>query len=136
MRLVTRFSLAHARANWPTSTKHSKHSLSSTRTRNTSLKALALLAAVRKEAEPEAAQPAPVVIEQGERDMLKLLQDVALGIVEATPIQVRAAIAAVQYTHTKRADGGKKEEQAEKAKRVSGGKFAASAPPKLVVNNR
>ena len=85
---------------------------------------------------PEAAQPAPVVIEQGERDMLKLLQDVALGIVEATPIQVRAAIAAVQYTHTKRADGGKKEEQAEKAKRVSGGKFAASAPPKLVVNNR
>ena len=68
--------------------------------------------------------------------MLKLLQDVALGIVEATPIQVRAAIAAVQYTHTKRADGGKKEEQAEKAKRVAGGKFAAAAPPKLVVNNR
>ena len=85
---------------------------------------------------PEVAQPAPVVIEQGERDMLKLLQDVALGIVEATPIQVRAAIAAVQYTHTKRADGGKKEEQAEKAKRVAGGKFAAAAPPKLVVNNR
>ncbi len=80
--------------------------------------------------------PAPVVIEQGERDMLKLLQDVALGLIEATPIQVRAAIAAVQYTHTKRADGGKKEEQAEKAKKVAGGKFAASAPPKLVVNNR
>ena len=79
---------------------------------------------------------APVVIEQGERDMLKLLQDVALGIVDATPIQVRAAIAAVQYTHTKRADGGKKEEQAEKAKKVAGGKFAAAAPPKLVVNNR
>ncbi len=68
--------------------------------------------------------------------MLKLLQDVALGIVEATPIQVRAAIAAVQYTNTKRADGGKKEEQAEKAKKVAGGKFAAAAPPKLVVNNR
>lgn len=79
---------------------------------------------------------APVVIEQGERDMLKLLQDVALGVVDATPIQVRAAIAAVQYTHTKRADGGKKEEQAEKAKKVAGGKFAAAAPPKLVVNNR
>lgn len=85
---------------------------------------------------PESAPVAPVVIEQGERDMLKLLQDVALGIVEATPIQVRAAIAAVQYTHTKRADGGKKEEQAEKAKKVAGGKFAAAAPPKLVVNNR
>ena len=85
---------------------------------------------------PETAHPAPVVIEQGERDMLKLLQDVALGLIEATPIQVRAAIAAVQYTHTKRADGGKKEEQAEKAKKVAGGKFAAAAPPKLVVNNR
>ena len=85
---------------------------------------------------PEPAPAAPVVIEQGGRDMLKLLQDVALGIVDATPIQVRAAIAAVQYTHTKRADGGKKEEQAEKAKMASGGKFAAAAPPKLVVNNR
>ena len=85
---------------------------------------------------PEVVPPSPVVIEAGERDMLKLLQDVALGLIEATPIQVRAAIAAVQYTHTKRADGGKKEEQAEKAKKVAGGKFAAAAPPKLVVNNR
>ena len=68
--------------------------------------------------------------------MLTLLQNVALGVTEATPLQVRAAIAAVQYTHTKRADGGKKEEQAEKAKKVAGGKFAAAAPPKLVVNNR
>lgn len=83
---------------------------------------------------PKKPEP-PVVIEQGERDMLKLLQDVALGLVPATSIQVRAAIAAVQYTHTKRADGGKKEEQAEKAKKVAGGKFAAAAPPKLVVNN-
>lgn len=40
-------------------------------------------------------------------DMLTLLQNVALGVVEATPIQVRAAIAAVQYTHVKNADGGK-----------------------------
>ena len=52
----------------------------------------------------------PVVQEQG-TDMLTLLQNVALGITEATSLQVRAAIAAVQYTHTKRADGGKKEEQ-------------------------
>ena len=83
---------------------------------------------------PETAPPAPVVIEQGERDMLKLLQDVALGIVEATPIQVRAAIAAVQYTHTKRADGGKKEEKAENAKKASSGRFAPSAPPLKLVS--
>lgn len=68
-------------------------------------------------------------------DMLALLQDVALGKVEATPLQVRAAIAAVQYTHTKRGDGGKKEELAAKAKKANG-RFSASAPPRLVVNNR
>lgn len=70
-------------------------------------------------------------------DMLTLLQNVALGITEASTIQVRAAIAAVQYTHTKRSDGGKKEDQADKARKVAGGKFSAAAapPPKLVVNN-
>ena len=77
----------------------------------------------------------PVVIDHEGRDMLTLLQNVALGLTEASTIQVRAAIAAVQYTHTKKGDGGKKEEQAEKAKRAAG-KFSATAPPKLVVNNR
>lgn len=71
-----------------------------------------------------------------QRDMLSLLQDIALGVVEASSTQVRAAVAAVQYTHVKKGDGGKKEELADKAKKVAGGKFAASAPPKLVVNNR
>lgn len=75
---------------------------------------------------------ATVLIESKECDMLKLLQDVALGRIEASSIQVRAAIAAVQYTHTKRADGGKKEEREEMSKRASAGKFSASAPPKLV----
>lgn len=69
------------------------------------------------------------------RDMLQMLQDVALGFVEATPLQVRAAIAAVQYTHAKRGEGGKKDDDAAKAKKAAG-KFSTSAPPKLVVNNR
>lgn len=67
-------------------------------------------------------------------DMLQLLQDVALGKVEASTLQVRAAIAAVQYTHTKRHDGGKKEERDAAAKKVAGGKFAAGAPPLKLVN--
>ena len=71
----------------------------------------------------------PVVQEPG-TDMLTLLQNVALGVTEATALQVRAAIAAVQYTHTKRADGGKKEERQEAAKKVAG-RFAQAAPPKL-----
>lgn len=72
----------------------------------------------------------PIVQEQ--TDMLSLLQNVALGLTEATPLQVRAAIAAVQYTHTKRSDGGKKDEREDKAKAASAGRFAAAAPPKLV----
>lgn len=65
-------------------------------------------------------------------DMLTLLKEIALGRVEATAGQIRAAIAAVQYTHTKKGDGGKKEEDADKAKKAAGGKFASAAPPKLV----
>ena len=75
--------------------------------------------------------PPPPPIEIAERDMLSLLQDVALGRVEATALQVRAAIAAVQYTHTKRGDGGKKEEVQERAEQAAS-KFRRSAPPKLV----
>ncbi len=72
-------------------------------------------------------------LDAGEHSMLRMLQEVALGFREASPLQVRAAIAAVQYTHTKRGDGGKKEEQADKAKKAaSGNRFAAAAPPRLV----
>lgn len=75
------------------------------------------------------ADPVP----QGDKDMLTLLQDVALGRTEATALQVRAAIAAVQYTHTKRHDGGKKDEAADRAKKAAGGRFGARpAPLKLV----
>lgn len=61
-------------------------------------------------------------------DMLKLLQDVALGRLDVTATQLRAAIAAVQYTHTKRGDGGVKDEKDAKAKKAAG-KFTAAAPP-------
>mgnify|MGYP007122135993 FL=1 len=61
--------------------------------------------------------------------MLELLQKVALGHIDATPMQVRAAIAAVQYTHTKRGDGGKRDEEADRAKKVAAGKFGAAPPP-------
>jgi phage terminase small subunit len=68
-------------------------------------------------------------------DMLKLLQDVALGRIDASALQVRAAIAAVQYTHTKKGDGKKADKQ-DAAKVASVGKFAPAAPPKLVYSNR
>lgn len=67
------------------------------------------------------------------KDMLDLLQQVALGKVDATPLQVRAAIAAVQYTHVKAGDGGKKEAQQEAAEKVAS-RFAPAPPPRLVAS--
>ena len=75
--------------------------------------------ATRIEVEPKAAS-----------DTLKLLIDIAFGRVEANSVQVRAAVAAVQYTHTRRSDGGKKEARHEAAKEVAG-RFSAAHPPKL-----
>lgn len=71
-------------------------------------------------------------VEAPDLDMLQLLKEIALGRLDATANQVRAAVAAVQYTHTKKGDGGKKDEEAEKAKKAGAGKFAPAAPPKLV----
>lgn len=71
-------------------------------------------------------------VPQGQ-DMLRFLQDVALGRIEANATQVRAAVAAVQYTHAKRGEGGKKDEQADRAKKAASGKFAAAAPPLKLV---
>ena len=72
------------------------------------------------------AEPVP----QDDKDMLTFLQDVALGRTDASNIQVRAAIAAVQYTNRKMGDSGKKEERDEKARKVAA-RFAPAAPPKL-----
>lgn len=65
--------------------------------------------------------------------MLTFLKEVALGLRDASTTQVRAAIAAVQYTHTKKADGGKKEEKARLAEVAAVG-FQSTPPPKLVAN--
>ena len=96
--------------------------------------------AVKTRLEPQArggalkrSKSKPVPLEN--RDMLELLQDVALGRVEASVLQVRAAIAAVQYTHHKMGEGGKKDAIAGAAKKVAS-RFAPSAPPpRLVVSN-
>ncbi|MNY02627.1 hypothetical protein D3C86_1352070 [compost metagenome] len=87
----------------------------------------------RKKVDDTPKAPPPLI----EADnMLDLLQKVALGQVEATALQVRAAIAAVQYTHAKKGEGGKKGEKNAAARKASAGKYApAAAPPRLVVNN-
>lgn len=79
---------------------------------------------------PKEKAPPPLI--EGD-DTLKLLQDIAFGRVpDATNIQVRAAIAAVQYTHTKKGEGGKRDEVAEAAKKAAAGKYGARSGPRLV----
>lgn len=70
------------------------------------------------------------------QDPLDFLLSVQNNAAVAPALRVRAAIAAAQYVHIKRADGGKKEEQAGKAKVAGGGKFSTPTPPRLVVNNK
>ena len=70
----------------------------------------------------------------GKTDALEYLLRVVADAGEETATRVRAAIAAVQYQRVKRADGGKREDQAEVAKKVAAGKFASSAPPRLVAS--
>lgn len=77
------------------------------------------------------ANPTPIEAD----NMLEMLQKVALGQVRATSLQVRAAIAAVQYTHVKAGDGGKKDARKEAAAEAARGRLAPKQPPKLVVNN-
>lgn len=67
------------------------------------------------------------------RDPLEFLLDVMQGKLQAKPTQVRAAIAAAQYKHVKRAQGGQRDEQMSKAKGAAARKFSpAAAPLKLV----
>jgi phage terminase small subunit len=75
-------------------------------------------------AEVPAAEAAPP------EDMLDLLKKIALGHIDASPTQVRAAIAAVQYTHAKIGEGGKKEQKQKAAEKV-GARFAPATPPRL-----
>lgn len=51
-------------------------------------------------------------------------------------LRIDAAKTAAQYCHLKKGDGGIKDEKQEAAKKAGAGKFGASAPPKLIVNNR
>ncbi len=55
---------------------------------------------------------------------------------EDPKLRLDAAKTLMPYIHARKADLGKKEQDMENAKKAAGNKFAASAPPKLVVNNR
>jgi phage terminase small subunit len=74
-----------------------------------------------------------IVDENGvEREPLDFLRAVYNGRIEATTVQVRAAVAAAQYVHAKKGEGGKKESDADAAAKIaSAGKFAPASSPRL-----
>jgi phage terminase small subunit len=80
-------------------------------------------------------KPAPQIPAVEGQDPLDFLLSVQNNPNAPLKDRIRASIAAAQYLHTKRGDGGKKEEQAKKAEKAAAGRFAPKAPPKLVVNN-
>lgn len=68
-------------------------------------------------------------------DPLDFLLGVMNNLAADPRLRVRAAIAAVQYKHTKRGDGGKRDEVADKAKKAGAGRFAPPKPPLKLVGN-
>lgn len=88
----------------------------------------------KAKAEPQSAnQPAverpPNPENPAPRDPLEFLLAVMTGERMATLLQVRSAIAVAQYKHTKRHDGGKRDEATDKAKKAAGGRFGPRPPP-------
>jgi phage terminase small subunit len=67
---------------------------------------------------------------------LAFLKGVMNDLEQDPRLRVRAAIAAAQYEHMKKGDGGKKDETAEKAKQAAGGKFKSAPPPLKLVAPR
>lgn len=66
-------------------------------------------------------------------DPLTFLLSVMNNTKAAPELRVKAATTAAQYVHVRRSDGGKKDDDADKAKKAAAGKFSASpAPLKLV----
>jgi phage terminase small subunit len=89
---------------------------------------------------PKPAKPTPVTPEaarvvHGEPlDPRPTLELVAMGHMEVSPQQFKALTALLPYMHTKKGDGGKKDEKQDAAKKAGAGRFGASSPPRLVSN--
>lgn len=79
-------------------------------------------------------EPPPVVSVPQTADALEFLLSVMNHPDAPLQQRVRAAVAAVQYQRTKRGDGGKKDEAADKAKAAASGRFGPSAPPLKLVD--
>lgn len=73
---------------------------------------------------------------QERQDPLTFLENVMNDTTAPLKDRIRAAVAAAQYRHTKRHDGGKKDEAQEKAEKAAAGRFAVRPGPLKVVGGR
>lgn len=88
----------------------------------------------RKPVETVMVPPEVAEVVDGEPlDPRPTLELVALGHLEVSPSQMKALLALLPYVHTKKGEGGKKDEKASAAKKAGAGKFAAAAPPLKLV---
>jgi phage terminase small subunit len=71
----------------------------------------------------------------GTLDPLELMKQLVSDVSEDPKLRLAAAVALAPYMHSKQAELGKKEQQAQTAQSAATGKFAASAPPRLVARN-
>ena len=87
----------------------------------------------RKKPEPALLSiPVPVLDSLAHKDpkvfLLALMNDLEADV----KLRADAAKSLMPFMHQKLGEGGKKEEKQEAAKKISAGKFGASAPPRLV----
>ena len=73
----------------------------------------------------------PILISDPKAFLTAVMNDGATD----TKVRVDAAKALMPFIHPKLGEGGKKEQKDDAAKKAGAGRFGASAPPKLVVNN-
>jgi hypothetical protein len=77
-----------------------------------------------------AALPAALVgMGQDGFDPRPALEQVAQGLIEVSTQQFKALTALLPYVHTKKGEGGKKDQAAERAKKAAGGRFGSAPPP-------
>ena len=65
-------------------------------------------------------------------DPRPMLEQIALGRLEVSPQQLKALLALLPYVHTKKGEGGKKQQKQAQAEKVVS-RFAPVLPPKLAV---
>lgn len=83
---------------------------------------------------PGAGAPKKPVDATDESDPLEFLRKVMMGLIDPSPSQLKAAIAAAQCVSRKGSSSGKKGALAEKAGEVMQGRFGSRPAPLKVVN--